>query len=86
VPKTRNQFIGKAHRQEAQGDHQEQHVFETVLLQKSKSAMFDGCNHFKYLDMIFDKSVKNWFLQQNPHDSLTENLRHNHSMTCVARL
>jgi hypothetical protein len=41
-------------------------VCTQFLLQKSKSAMFDGCNPLKYLDMIFDKSVKNWFLQQNP--------------------
>jgi hypothetical protein len=36
-----------------------------VLLQKSKSAIFDGCNPLKYRDTIFDKSVKNQFLQQN---------------------
>jgi len=37
-----------------------------VLLQKSKSAIFDGCNPLKYRDTILDKSVKNRFLQQNP--------------------
>jgi hypothetical protein len=37
-----------------------------VLLQKSKSAIFDGCNPLKYRDTILDKSVKNQFLQQNP--------------------
>jgi hypothetical protein len=37
-----------------------------VLLQKSKSAIFDGCNALKYRATIFDKSVKNQFLQQNP--------------------
>jgi len=37
----------------------------TVLLQKSTSAIFDGCNPLKYRDTIFAKSVKNWFLQQN---------------------
>jgi hypothetical protein len=37
-----------------------------VLLQKSKSAIFDACNPLKYRDMILDKNVKNWFLQQNP--------------------
>jgi len=36
-----------------------------VLLQKSKSAIFDGCNPLKYRDTILAKSVKNWFLQQN---------------------
>jgi len=36
-----------------------------VLLQKSKSAIFDGCNPLKYRDTILDKSVKNRFLQQN---------------------
>jgi hypothetical protein len=36
-----------------------------VLLQKSKSAIFDACNPLKYRDTILDKSVKNWFLQQN---------------------
>jgi hypothetical protein len=39
-----------------------------VLLQKSKSAIFDGCNPLKYRDTIFDKSVKNQFLQQNQRD------------------
>jgi len=38
----------------------------TVLLQKSTSAIFDGCNPLKYRDTILAKSVKNWFLQQNP--------------------
>jgi hypothetical protein len=33
-------------------------------LQKSKSAIFDGCNPLKYRDTILDKSVKNRFLQQ----------------------
>lgn len=36
-----------------------------VLLQKSKSAIFDGCNPLKYRDTLLDKSVKNQFLQQN---------------------
>jgi DNA invertase Pin-like site-specific DNA recombinase len=35
-------------------------------LQKSKSAIFDGCHPLKYRDTILDKSVKNRFLQQNP--------------------
>ena len=35
-----------------------------VLLQKSKSAIFDGCNPLTYRDTILDKSVQNWFLQQ----------------------
>jgi hypothetical protein len=37
-----------------------------VLLQKSKSAIFDGCNPLKYRDTILDKNVKNQFLQQSP--------------------
>ena len=39
---------------------------KAVLLQKSKSPIFDGCNPLKYRDTIFDKSVKNQFLQQTP--------------------
>jgi len=31
-----------------------------------KCDFFDGCNPLKYRDPIFDKSVKNQFLQQNP--------------------
>jgi hypothetical protein len=41
-------------------------ALEEVLLQKSKSALFDGCNPLKCQDTILDKSVKNHFLQQNP--------------------
>jgi hypothetical protein len=37
----------------------------TVLLQKSKSAIFDGCNPLQDRDAILDKTVKNQFLQQN---------------------
>jgi hypothetical protein len=33
-------------------------------LQKSKSAIFDGCNPLKYHGIILDKSIKNQFLQQ----------------------
>jgi hypothetical protein len=40
-------------------------------LQKSKSAIFDGCNPLKYRDTILDKSVKNRFLQQNLSGVLT---------------
>jgi hypothetical protein len=38
-----------------------------VLLQKPKSATFDGCNPLKYRDTIFDSSVKNPFLHQSLH-------------------
>jgi hypothetical protein len=38
-------------------------VVHSVLLQKSKSAIFDACNPLKYQNMIRDKSVKKWFLQ-----------------------
>jgi hypothetical protein len=40
-------------------------IWRKVLLQKSKSAIFDGCNPLKYRDTILDKSVKTRFLQQN---------------------
>jgi hypothetical protein len=43
-------------------------AIKMVLLQKSKSAIFDGCNPLKYREAILDKSVKNRFLQQNPED------------------
>jgi len=49
----------------------------TVLLQKSTSAIFDGCNPLKYRDTILDKSVKNRFLQQNPMRCVTLWLRGN---------
>jgi hypothetical protein len=41
------------------------------MLQKSKSAIFDGCNPLKYRDTIPDKNVKNWFLQQNHPPSIS---------------
>jgi hypothetical protein len=41
-------------------------VVPGALLQKSKSAMFDGGNPLKYEGTILDKNVKNQFLQQNP--------------------
>jgi hypothetical protein len=47
-----------------------------VLLQKSKSAIFDGCNPLKYQGTILDKGVKNQFLQQYPYGRETAKSPH----------